>query len=43
MLIVAMAVILPLGAFGLYLQLGSPGLPGETARTAETAPMTPAG
>ncbi|HVO00778.1 MAG TPA: c-type cytochrome biogenesis protein CcmI [Candidatus Cybelea sp.] len=28
-LIVAMAVVLPLLAFGLYLRLGSPGLPGE--------------
>jgi cytochrome c-type biogenesis protein CcmH len=40
-LIVAMAVVLPLAAFGLYLQLGSPGLPGESLRVAVTAPMTP--
>ena len=26
-----MAVVLPLGAFGLYLHLGSPGLPGQPA------------
>jgi cytochrome c-type biogenesis protein CcmH len=31
MLIVAMAVVLPLAAFGLYLHLGSPGLPGQPA------------
>ena len=31
-LIVAMAVVLPLAAFGLYLQLGSPGLPGQPAQ-----------
>jgi cytochrome c-type biogenesis protein CcmH len=41
-LIVAMAVVLPLAAFGLYLQLGSPGLSGEAAQVAEQAPMTPA-
>jgi cytochrome c-type biogenesis protein CcmH len=41
-LIVAMAVVLPLAAFGLYLQLGSPGLPGEAAQVAEQAPTTPA-
>jgi len=41
-LIVAMAVVLPLAAFGLYLQLGSPGLPGGTTEVAEQqAPMTP--
>ena len=39
--IIAMAVVLPLAAFGLYLQLGSPGLPGEPVRVAGTAPMTP--
>lgn len=32
LLIVAMAVVLPLGAFGLYLHLGSPGLPGQPAQ-----------
>jgi cytochrome c-type biogenesis protein CcmH len=32
MLIIAMAVVLPLGAFGLYLHLGSPGLPGQPAQ-----------
>jgi cytochrome c-type biogenesis protein CcmH len=31
-LIVAMAVVLPLAAFGLYLHLGSPGLPGSPAQ-----------
>jgi cytochrome c-type biogenesis protein CcmH len=31
-LIVAMAVVLPLAAFGLYLRLGSPGLPGAPAQ-----------
>jgi cytochrome c-type biogenesis protein CcmH len=31
LLIIAMAVVLPLGAFGLYLHLGSPGLPGRPA------------
>jgi cytochrome c-type biogenesis protein CcmH len=40
-LIVAMAVVLPLAAFGLYLQLGSPGLPGGTTQVAAMAPMTP--
>jgi cytochrome c-type biogenesis protein CcmH len=40
-LIVAMAVVLPLAAFGLYLQLGSPGLPGETTRAVTGAPMAP--
>src|SRR4051812_14854199 len=40
-LIVAMAVVVPLAAFGLYLRLGSPGLPGEAAQVAETVPMTP--
>jgi cytochrome c-type biogenesis protein CcmH len=40
-LIVAMAVVLPLAAFGLYLKLGSPGLPGGTTQVAQTAPMTP--
>jgi cytochrome c-type biogenesis protein CcmH len=32
LLIIAMAVVLPLGAFGLYLHLGSPGLPGQPAQ-----------
>jgi cytochrome c-type biogenesis protein CcmH len=32
LLIIAMAVVLPLGAFGLYLHLGSPGLRGEPAQ-----------
>ena len=31
-LIIAMAVVLPLAAFGLYLKLGSPGLPGQPAQ-----------
>ena len=32
LLIVAMAVVLPLAAFGLYLRLGSPGLSGQPAQ-----------
>ena len=32
LLIVAMAVVLPLAAFGLYLHLGSPALPGQPAQ-----------
>jgi cytochrome c-type biogenesis protein CcmH len=32
LLIVAMAVVLPLAAFGLYLHLGSPGQPGQPAQ-----------
>jgi len=41
-LIVTMAVVLPLAAFWLYLNLGAPGLPGVPARVAESAPTTPA-
>lgn len=41
-LIVAMAVVLPLAAFGLYLQLGSPGLPGSPAQgLAESVAASP--
>jgi cytochrome c-type biogenesis protein CcmH len=32
LLIIAMAVVLPLAAFGLYLRLGSPGMPGQPAQ-----------
>jgi cytochrome c-type biogenesis protein CcmH len=44
LLIVAMAVVLPLAGFGLYLRLGSPGLPGEPAgaRTVIGEPASPA-
>jgi cytochrome c-type biogenesis protein CcmH len=37
-LIVAMAVVLPLAAFGLYLHLGSPGLPGAPGDSAQGLP-----
>ncbi len=41
-LIVAMAVVLPLAAFGLYLHLGSPGLPGAPAQgLAESVAASP--
>jgi cytochrome c-type biogenesis protein CcmH len=41
-LIIAMAVVLPLGAFGLYLHLGSPGLPGQPAQgLAESVASSP--
>ena len=38
LLIVAMAVVLPLAAFGLYLHLGSPGLPGSPGHSAQDLP-----
>jgi cytochrome c-type biogenesis protein CcmH len=42
LLIVAMAVVLPLAAFGLYLQLGQPGLPSAPGPgTAAAAPLPP--
>jgi cytochrome c-type biogenesis protein CcmH len=42
LVIVAMAVVLPLAAFGLYLRLGSPGLPGAPAQgLAETVTASP--
>ena len=42
LLIVAMAVVLPLAAFGLYLHLGSPGLPGAPAQgLAESVAASP--
>lgn len=42
LLIIAMAVVLPLGAFGLYLHLGSPGLPGLPAQgLADSAAASP--
>jgi cytochrome c-type biogenesis protein CcmH len=42
LVIVALAVVLPLAAFGLYLHLGSPGLPGEPAQgIAETVAASP--
>src|SRR4051812_2715340 len=41
-LIIAMSVVLPLAAFALYLQLGSPGLPGRPAtRVAAASPLPP--
>ena len=41
--IIAMAVVLPLAAFGLYLRLGTPGLPGAPARgLAEQIAVSPA-
>jgi cytochrome c-type biogenesis protein CcmH len=44
LLIVAMAVVLPLAAFGLYLHLGSPTLPGQPAsgRVAQSQAVSPA-
>jgi cytochrome c-type biogenesis protein CcmH len=42
LLIIALAVVLPLAAFGLYLQLGSPGLPGQPAQgLAESVAASP--
>lgn len=42
LLIIAMAVVLPLAAFGLYLRLGAPSLPGQPASgLAEPAAASP--
>ncbi len=41
MVIIAMAVVLPLSALGLYLRLGSPGLAAGSAPIVENAPPSP--